>query len=217
VSTSYYNELTDAIAATLKDDAWIKDIYKDIEKQSAGISDLVKLAAVAVQKLNDREWAKALLGKAEKICTSLYDYTFVAGACLRLLDDQEKAIALFETAEAQCTDKPCYARLIDLVHGQSKDPAYVTRIVMSARKKLTGFDDLLFLAQTARMLLEIPSWHPRSIPRQKQKATDTRRQSRLATSLERTDERQCLGVQGVAENCLMGISRALDQSGKMNP
>ncbi len=55
---SYYDELTDAIASTLKDDAWVKEIYKTVEKHSTDNSNRVKLAAVVAKKLNDRDWAK---------------------------------------------------------------------------------------------------------------------------------------------------------------
>ncbi|HSL62494.1 MAG TPA: hypothetical protein VK885_11945, partial [Desulfotignum sp.] len=170
--------------ATLKDDAWIKDIYKDVEKQSTDNSDLVKLAAVAAEKLNDRDWAKDLLARAEAQSDTLNEYTLVAGAYLRLLDDREKAIALYEAAEAQCTDKVSYARLISLVHGQSADNSFVTRIVISARKKLTGFDDLLFLAETARILLADTGLASQIFSQAEATATDTRKLSRLATSLK---------------------------------
>jgi tetratricopeptide (TPR) repeat protein len=180
---SYYNELTDAIAATLKDDAWIKDIYKNIEKQSDGNSDRVKLATVAATRLNDKDWAKNLLASAEKDCHTPYDYTFVAGAYLRLLDDQDKAIALFEAAEAQCTDQTCYAGLFNLISGQTSDPSYLTRILLSARKKLTGFDDLLFLAETACIRLADTRLASDIYRQAEEKAGDNRQLSRLSTSL----------------------------------
>ena len=109
----------------------------------------MKLAAVVAKKLNDKDWAKNLLETAEQNCQTSYDLTFVGGAYLRLLEDQDKAIALFEAAEAQCTDQASYAGLINLIQGQTKDPSYLTRVLLSAQKKLTGFDDLLFLAETA--------------------------------------------------------------------
>lgn len=180
---SYYNELTDAITATLKDDAWIKDIYKTVEKQGTDNSERVKLAAVVAQKFNDKDWAKNLLEAAEQNSRTPYDLTFVGGAYLRLLDDQDKAIALFEAAEAQCTDQASYAGLISLIQGQTKDPAYLTRILLSAQKKLSNFDDLLFLAETACIQLTDSQPASRLYASAEGKATDNRQLSRLATSL----------------------------------
>jgi tetratricopeptide (TPR) repeat protein len=183
VTLAYYDELTDAIADTLKDDAWIKEIYKNVETQCAGISDQVKLAAVVATKLNDRDWAKNLLAAAEENSRTPYDLTFVGGAYLRLLDDQDKAIALFEAAEAQCTDQASYAGLVNLVYGQTRDTSFLTRILLAAQKKLTGFDDLLFLAETACTRVADTQLASRLYARAEEKATDNRRLSRLATSL----------------------------------
>jgi hypothetical protein len=183
VTLAYYDELTDAIAATLKDDAWIKDIYKNVETQSTDNSDRVKLAAVVAEKLNDRDWAKNLLAAAEENSRTPYDLTFVGGAYLRLLDDQDKAISLFEAAEAQCTDQASYAGLINLIHGQTRDNSYLTRVLLSAQKKLTGFDDLLFLAETACTRVGDTQLAARIYARTEEKATDNHQLSRLATSL----------------------------------
>ncbi|MCF8090955.1 MAG: hypothetical protein K9K40_00665, partial [Desulfotignum sp.] len=182
-SLSHYTELTDAIAATLKDEKWIRSIYKDIEAKSTENSDLVKLAAIAVKKLKDTAWAKDLLQKAEAGCKTMYDYTFVAGAYLRLLEDREKAGELFEAAEATCTDQNSYARLITLVQGQTTDTAFLTRILISARQKLTGFEDMLFLAQTALIQLKDTQLAAQLYTLAEEKAGDPHRLSRLATSL----------------------------------
>ncbi|MFO7912313.1 MAG: hypothetical protein R6V15_09155, partial [Desulfotignum sp.] len=184
VSLSHYMELTDAIAATLKDEKWIRNIYKDVEAKSTENSDLVKLAAVVVEKLNDTARAADLLQKAENSSKTMYDYTFVAGAYLRLLEDREKAGALFEAAEAICTDQKSYARLITLVQGQTTDTSFLTRILISAKQKLTGFEDMLFLAQTALIQLKDTQLAAQLYTLAEEKAGDTRRLSRLATSLE---------------------------------
>ncbi|MCA1795349.1 MAG: hypothetical protein LC660_16035 [Desulfobacteraceae bacterium] len=155
-----------------------------MEKKSTDISDLVKLAAVVVKKLNDTDWAADLLAKATEKCTTMKDYTFVAGAFIRLLGDREKAAALYETAEAQCTDKTSYSRLITLVHGQTTDTSFVTRMLISARQKLNGFEDLLFLAQTALALPKDKQMAAQIYAQAEEKANDTHRLSRLATSLE---------------------------------
>jgi hypothetical protein len=144
----------------------------------------VKLAAVVAEKLNDRDWAKNLLAAAEQNSQTPYDLTFVGGAYLRLLDDQDKAISLFEAAEAQCTDQASYAGLINLVYGQTEDTSFLTRILLAAQKKLTGFDDLLFLAETVCVRAADTQLASRLYARAEAKATDIRQMSRLATSLD---------------------------------
>jgi hypothetical protein len=76
-----------------------------------------------------------------------------------------------------------YAGLINLVYGQTQEASFLTRILLSAWKKLTDFDDLLFLAETACARLRDTGLASRIYRSAEEKAENNRQLSRLATSL----------------------------------
>ncbi|WP_321491711.1 hypothetical protein [uncultured Desulfobacter sp.] len=143
-----YNTLTNAIQATLGDSAWVKQIYTDLEKKAAGNGDLMKLAAVAIEKFNDEAWARKLVGTVASKAKTVYDLTFAGSATLNLLKDKDGALALYKSAEGLCGTQKAYAGLVSLVKQQASDKTILSELLTLGRKKLTGFSDMIFLAES---------------------------------------------------------------------
>ena len=181
---SYYDELTSAIAATIEDEAWIKEIYLDVEKNSKTNSDLVKLASIVINKLDDNQWASDLLNKARENCKDLYGYCFVAGAALTLIDDDGMANELYESGKELCQTQKEYWYLLDQIKQNDPESMLLSTTLDSALEKLNSFNDLLFFAETALSLLNDSNKAAGIYAKAEQKAQSNGLLSMLGTSLK---------------------------------
>lgn len=140
--------MTNAIQDTLGDSAWVKEIYAGLEKKAASNGDLMKLAAVAIEKFNDKAWAEKLVGAVASKAKTVYDFTFAGSATLNLLGDMNGALALYKSAEGLCSTKQDYAGLVAFIKQQTGDKAILSELLGLGRQKLTEFSDLIFLAES---------------------------------------------------------------------